>query len=152
MSHKTYKILIFAVVFLIVVGTVALAAAAVGDALRTERVPVPRLETQFIKIESPRPGQLVRSPLVVTGEARGWYFEGSFPIEIKDDDGQVLASGQAIAQTDWMVDRFVPFIAKLEFAAPKALTGTLVLKKDNPSALPANDDSVSLPVQFDLAK
>jgi len=47
-----------------------------------------------------------------------------------------------------MTDELVPFIATLEFKVPAEGQGTLVLNRDNPSGLPANDDSVFIPVDF----
>ncbi len=136
MSYRTYKYLLFAVAFLVAAGTVALAIGAVVDALRPTRPAGPGLSAENVRVVSPRPGELVKSPLAVVGEARTWYFEGSFPVELKDADGKILATGLAVAQGDWMTDQFVPFVAQLEFTLPSSASGTLILKKDNPSGLP----------------
>jgi len=47
-----------------------------------------------------------------------------------------------------MTEEFVPFEAVLKFDNNKALgsKGTLVLKKDNPSGLPENEDAMKVPV------
>ncbi len=103
----------------------------------------------IIRLASPQAGQLVASPLEVTGEARGtWYFEASFPVKLLDANGTELAAVPAQAQSDWMTKNFVPFKAKLAFQTPATSTGTLVLKKDNPSGLPENDDELRVPVKF----
>lgn len=47
-----------------------------------------------------------------------------------------------------MTEDFVPFMVSLAFDAPSTATGTLVLKRDNPSGLPQNDDEVRVPVRF----
>ena len=101
-----------------------------------------------VRVDSPKEGGIIASPLTITGTARGWYFEGTFPVELKDADGKTLATGQAQAQGDWTSPDFVPFTASLDFAAPSTATGTLVLKKDNPSGLPQNDASATLRVEF----
>ncbi len=106
---------------------------------------------QILSIVSPVPGDRLASPLVITGHARLWYFEGSFPVLLKDANGTVLATGQATAEGDWMSGKFVPFKATLVFAKPATAAGELIFKKDNPSGLPANDDQISVPVQFNLA-
>jgi len=106
---------------------------------------------QFLSIASPLSGAKLTSPLVITGRARLWYFEGSFPVELKDANGATLAAGQAAAQGDWMSDKFVPFKATLVFSKPSTGSGELVFKKDNPSGLPANDDQASVAVQFNLS-
>lgn len=114
--------------------------------LTTERSGVIRLET-------PRAGETVKSPLTIRGEARGnWFFEASFPVTIVDWDGRIIGEGIAQAQGDWMTAEFVPFEATLTFTVdPKAYSnrGALILKKDNPSGLPENDDSVEIPVVID---
>jgi len=102
-----------------------------------------------IIVTSPAANMIIQSPFVVKGEAKGtWYFEASFPVELIDANGKVLAQTHASAKGDWMTANLVPFESKLEFQTPTTSTGTIILKKDNPSGLPANDDSVSIPVRF----
>ena len=105
-------------------------------------------EKETIRVFSPTSGATVKSPLTISGEASGWYFEGVFPIELVDAEGKVLASGNVTAGGDWMTTDFVPFSGKLEFKAGKAKQGTLIFKKDNPSGLPENDASLRVPVKF----
>lgn len=101
-----------------------------------------------ISVSQPSANAVVTSPLLVTGEARGtWYFEASFPVKLLDDQGNEIAITPAQAQGEWMTEDFVPFEATLEFETD-ALVGTLVLEKDNPSGLPENAASISIPVQF----
>lgn len=103
----------------------------------------------LIRVSSLTSGDLVTSPLEVTGEARGnWYFEASFPVKLLDGDGNVLVSHYAEAQGEWMTTEFVPFKTTLVFPMPSTPTGTLVLQKDNPSGEPQFDDSISIPVRF----
>jgi len=108
------------------------------------------LEKQdIIRIDSPRPNEIVGSPLSITGEARGpWFFEASFPVRLLDENGKELASGIATAEGEWMTEDFVPFTAELEFVLSGNGKGTLILEKDNPSGLPENDDSLIVPVRF----
>ena len=52
-----------------------------------------------------------------------------------------------------MTNDFVPFEATLTFAADKnsySNKGSLILKKDNPSGLPQNDDALEIPIVFAL--
>ncbi len=103
---------------------------------------------QDVIIDSPAPNAVVTSPLTVTGKARGtWYFEASFPVRLLDDIGNELAIAPATAQGEWMTEDYVPFSVTLEFETT-VLTGTLELQKDNPSGMPENDESVSIPVKF----
>ena len=106
-------------------------------------------ESVLIRVSSPTPNTVVTSPLTVTGEARGnWYFEAQFPVKLYDAQGNLLASGPAHAQGDWMTDAFVPFTVTLDFKKPTTDTGALVLEKDNPSGLPQNEAHVSIDVRF----
>jgi hypothetical protein len=94
-------------------------------------------------------GNSIMSPLEVSGEARLWYFEGSFPIHLMNASGRMIASGIAQAQGDWMTENWVPFNIEFTFPdQPAGSRGTIVMLKDNPSGMPENDDSVEIPVMF----
>ena len=110
----------------------------------------PSTATTLIHIAGPFPNTVVSPPFRVTGEAVGsWYFEATFPIILKDSKGNIIASTHATANGNWMTEKFVPFEANVTFLKqPSGSRGTLVLKKDNPSGLPANDASVEIPVVF----
>lgn len=98
-------------------------------------------------MDQPLPGSVVTSPLTITGQARGWYFEASFPVRLLDSAANEIAITPAQAQGDWMTTGFVPFQATLTFETASQ-NGTLVLEKDNPSGEPQNDASLSVPVRF----
>ncbi len=104
----------------------------------------------LIEVYNPLMGGTISSPLVITGEARGnWYFEADFPIVLVDWDGLIIAEAIAQAQDDWMTEDFVPFRATIEFEQPEfGDRGTLILRKDNPSGLPENDDALEIPIFF----
>ncbi len=116
----------------------------------------PVLTNVNLNIASPQPYTVVTSPLSISGEARGtWYFEASFPVMLTNWDGLIIAEGVATAAGDWMTEDFVPFTANLEFTNPYnpgdpdfMKKGTLILKKDNPSDLPENDDALEIPINF----
>src|SRR3989344_9677039 len=107
-------------------------------------------KTDLIQVTAPSPNQQISSPLTITGQAvGGWYFEASFPVKLFDASNNLLAEGVAQAQSDWMTPSFVPFTVTLNFALqPPSSTGTLILYKDNPSGLPANDDPLTIPITF----
>jgi hypothetical protein len=73
--------------------------------------------SERVRVTSPLPNTFVTSPLTVTGEAAGWYFEGSFPVTLVNWDGLIIAEGVATAQGDWMTSEFVPFVATLTFTS-----------------------------------
>lgn len=104
----------------------------------------------LVKIKTPFPNSKISSPLIIEGEARGnWFFEGTFPIVLTDWDGLIIASGEARAKGEWTTENFVPFTAELSFTKPKLYNrGSLILKKDNPSGLPQNDDALEMPILF----
>lgn len=108
------------------------------------------IELPLIVVTAPAKGAYVASPTTVKGFARGyWYFEASFPVEIRDGNGTLLAAGPAQAETDWMTEQYVPFSTTLLWsAAPATDTGVVVFRRDNPSGLPENDASVEIPVSF----
>lgn len=103
----------------------------------------------LIVIYSPRPNTKISSPIAVSGKARGmWFFEADFPVQLLDDSGNIIASSIAQAQSDWMTEDFVEFLAMIEFKTPPTPTGKLILKKDNPSDLPEHDNQLIVPVKF----
>jgi hypothetical protein len=106
--------------------------------------------SRYIVVDSPAPGAVVASPLRVRGRARGtWFFEGDFPIVLKDASEKIIAEGYVTAKAQWLTEKFVPFEGTLEFKKPSSWDrGTLLLKKDNPTGLRKHDDSLQLPVVF----
>jgi len=106
-------------------------------------------KTDIIRLNSPRPNQVVASPLVIEGEARGtWFFEGDFPVQLFDENDNLIATAIAQAQSDWMTEDFVSFEVELEFNVPDTERGILILQKDNPSGLSENDDQLRIPIIF----
>lgn len=102
----------------------------------------------MIRVELPYPGAVVGKEFTVVGEARGyWFFEGSFPLEVRSPAGDMLAATYATAQGEWMTTDFVPFVSEM-FDLPSAYIGpaVLILRRDNPSDLPENDASISFPI------
>ena len=90
----------------------------------------------------------IKSPLIISGEARGWYFEGVFPITLVNENGKNLGRTNAKAQSDWMTDDFVPFEATLLFGQSAAKKGKIIFEKSNPSGLPDNRKIFEIPVNF----
>ncbi len=104
----------------------------------------------LIKIDNPRPNQIIGSPLAIKGQARGnWFSEANFPIKLFDANGNQLVVVTAQAQGNWMTTEFVPFKATLEFTSPSTSSGTLIFKKDNPSGLHEYDDELRVPIKFE---
>jgi hypothetical protein len=86
----------------------------------------------------------------ISGKARGtWFFEGSFPIELQDENGKAITTVVATAESEWMTSDFVTFTATINYTFQATKTGFILLMKDNPSGEPANDDEFKIPVSFE---
>lgn len=105
-----------------------------------------------MSIDSPLLGELVTSPLAITGSVPGsWSFEASFGIEVLDANGEHLGEGFAVLggeEGEWMTENMVPFESTVEFTSSPTETGTLVLHKANPSDDRSRDDRVEIPIRF----
>jgi len=102
-----------------------------------------------IKVFAPVQDQLIDSPLVILGEARGtWFFEATFPLRLMDSNGNELAVHYAQAEGEWMTEDFVPFTAQIEFDKPDTSEGVLILEKNNPSDLREHDAQIKTSVRF----
>ncbi len=104
----------------------------------------------LIQVELPYPGAVTGKEFTIIGKARGyWFFEASFPVELRSMDGNILGGGVATAVGDWMTEEFVPFTAEMQ--TPSAFVGPaiLILRKDNPSGEPQNDASISFPITIE---
>ena len=110
-------------------------------------------KSDLIRVYLPKPNDLVKSPLTIKGEARGyWFFEASFPVAMTDSEGNVIGQHYIMTSNDWMTEDFVPFEGVLEFDVDQGSGGNrgmLILQKDNPSGLPEHDDAIEIPVMFE---
>ncbi len=99
-----------------------------------------------VRVTSPKSGASVPKTFVVSGSAPGnWFFEASFPIQVRDNENSKIGQAIAQAQGDWMTTDLVPFTATItvsNYSGP----ATLVLLRDNPSGLPENDDALEIPI------
>lgn len=106
-------------------------------------------EALGIRLKTPIAGEVVFSPLAIEGDAKGkWYFEAQFSATLYDSNDNVIAQGPATALADSYTENFVPFKAQLSFAKPSTDSGYIVLRNANPSGLPENSISFSIPVKF----
>jgi hypothetical protein len=109
-------------------------------------------EGKSINVNIPKKGARIKSPVKITGQARGtWFFEGDFPVELHDFEGNIIAKGYVSARSSWMTEDFVPFSGELKYDIPENLEkrrAKLILKKDNPSGLPENDESFEIDVKI----
>src|SRR3989344_559691 len=137
---------------IIIALVVLLAAVVLGGVLIASPSPSGSpFVSEKVKVTLPFPGATVLKEFIVTGEARGvWFFEASFPVEVRDSDGNVVGRGIAQANGEWMTEEHAPISAPVtivNYSGP----ARLLLIKDNPSGLPDHDDSVSFPVVVQLS-
>ena len=131
------------------IAVASIAAALLFLDKENMEIGAPAAKGDLIRVISPRPDDIISSPVLVEGEARGfWFFEASFPIRLFDAGGNELAVKPVQAIGEWMTEDFVPFKLILNFPVPDSGTGTLVLEKDNPSGLPEYADELRIPVRF----
>jgi hypothetical protein len=116
----------------------------------TEVFSLTSLKGVEIFIDSPKENTAVSSPLKITGKAPGnWFFEASAPVTITNWDGLIIGESYITAKGEWMTTDYVPFEGTLEFTNTEyGDYGFLILRKDNPSGLPENDDAVEFKVLF----
>ena len=119
----------------------------IPEEVQTETITYTNASSDLITIELPLPGDVTGKEFKILGTARGyWFFEASFPIDILDADGVVLATGIGQSIGEWMTEDFVKFSADIKIPIWYIGPATIVLKKDNPSGLPENEASISYPI------
>lgn len=115
----------------------------------TNIVPKEIKETPEIIVDYPKPNDVVTSPLVVKGKAKGtWYFEGEFPITLYYGVKDSFVNINAFALGEWMTEDYVDFEVIINFPVPPDNDGLLVLSKNNPSDLEESNDSLEIPLRF----
>jgi hypothetical protein len=99
--------------------------------------------------DQPAENALIKSPVAVSGKARGnWFFEATLPASVIDANGKELGRQPFMATGDWQTTAYVPFSGMIPFDDPETDTGFVVISKDNPSGDPARDQSFKIPVRF----
>lgn len=105
-----------------------------------------------INITSPKILSKIKSPVFISGQAKGtWFFEASFPVKITDIDGNILGQGPVTAKSDWMTEEEVAFEGTIPFQRGSATSGFVVFTPDDPSGLDRYE-SVKVSVIFDVEK
>ncbi len=141
------KVLIFMTAVLVIM--LAAFIFIPGPQRPDEKIKDIETNSKNIKVYNLTAGQKIISPLIIFGEADGWYFEASFPARLEDADGNILARAPAQAKTDWMTAKFVPFEVKLEFELPVTEKGFVILEQDDPSGQKENVEFIKIPVVFE---
>lgn len=112
------------------------------------------IKSKPIIVNAPKDGQVVASPLMLSGSARGfWFFEATAPVVVVDWDGRIVGESYIEATGEWMTEEFVPFEGTISFTLPDdsySASGTLIFQRANPSGLPEHDQAVEVPVKFQM--
>ncbi len=112
--------------------------------------PINAITNEKVHVFYPVPGTAVDTPISFSGEARGtWFFEASFPVEVRNITGKTIARSHAEAKGEWMTEDFVRFEGDI-LLLPQTPAGQLflVLQKDNPSGDPDKDEEVVIPINY----
>jgi hypothetical protein len=124
-----------------------------GEIVVDESLPVPKVMPIYVNasaddivVDTPIPGSMTGTLIKVSGKARGtWFFEGSFPVSVRDSEGQSLGLVPAGSTKDWMTEEFIPFTAEIDVSDHEG-PAMVVFERDNPSGEVERDASVSIPV------
>lgn len=113
--------------------------------------PADTLQDPGITVSEPSPDAEVGSPIAVRGEARAsWYSpQGTFPVRLKDEAGNILVDLYATALTPISSDGMTAFETFLDASAATVDRGMIVLEKaDNTSGDPNSAGSIIIPVRL----
>ena len=106
-------------------------------------------EEEGILVSLPKANEKIASPLVIQGEARGfWFFEAEFLAELYDSEGILLGAAILRAEEDWMTEDFVSFKGGLSFIEPSSSSGTLKFLSANPSGLPEHQRIYEVSINY----
>lgn len=153
MNKSLVGVILGGVVILILAGIIIFIPA--GNEIVPPAAPNPQsapaaaFTSEKVIVDNVSPDSIVTSGMEITGRARLYYFEASFPVTLLDANGKVVLQTYAQAQGEWMTEQFVPFkVENFVFTMPSTVTGKLILAKDNPSGLPEHDEQVEIPIRF----
>ena len=106
---------------------------------------------EYIVISNPLNDQIIKSPIKLSGKAKGnWFFEGSAPVQVIDENGVMIGQKYITTEGEWMTTDFVPFSGEVSFTVPQGMkNGFILFLKDNPSGDPKFDMSFMIPVRFE---
>lgn len=106
--------------------------------------------SEGILVNFPKENEKIKSPLKISGQARGnWFFEAEFLAELYDAKENLLGRAILTAKDNWMTENFVPFEGELEFSIPETQFGKLRFLNSNPSGLPENQKIFEVSIQFE---
>lgn len=103
-----------------------------------------------IIIDLPKENEKVKSPLKISGKAKGnWFFEAEFTAELYDKNDNFMGKAILVAKDEWMTENFVSFEGVLEFSGYQTDFGKLYFLSNNASGLPEHQKIFQMSVQFE---
>lgn len=127
------------------VATTTPSVPAAPSTLKEDEAPPPL--SSRVMVDAPKAGTTVGKMFMVTGKAPGnWFFEASFPLQVRSEDGDVIGRAIAQAQSDWMTTELVAFTTEVTLEGSYSGPATLILLRDNPSGLPEHDDALEVDI------
>jgi hypothetical protein len=90
---------------------------------------------------------------VISGSVPGfWFFEGSFPVSLVDNNDNVFGTVIATSTSDWMTSDIIPFTITLPTTFSYTGPGKIVFTRDDPSdgesSIPLSETTATIPVIF----
>jgi hypothetical protein len=102
---------------------------------------------ELIRINEIYPGAIIGSSYIVTGKAKySWFFEGDFPVKLKDEYGTILSSTYAAALSSRKQPGWIPFRANIIYIAAPGTEARLVFELHNPSDTEGFQRAIEVPV------
>lgn len=123
-------------------------ATSTDSTVQTSDEPAEPRTNRPITVTNLSEGQTVSLPMTVTGlVVGGWFFEGSFPVVVKNAAGEQIGVALATSTENWMTPNKIPFSVTLPSSNYHG-AGFVVFTKDNPTGEAKWDMSYSIPVTF----
>lgn len=104
------------------------------NAPKNEEKLIQQIPANVINLDNLSDNDHVTPKQVITGTVPGfWFFEASFPVTLRDINGNTVAVVTATTTEDWMVTTNVNFTVTLPETFTYTGVGSLLFKKDDPS-------------------
>lgn len=93
------------------------------------------IAAKMAQVFTPTSNSKIVSPVEITGQVVWqWYTGGTFPVELHDTNGNVIATSVVTVESTWKKKDFAPFTTTLSFPnQPDWSIGKIVLRNSNPS-------------------
>ncbi len=106
--------------------------------------------TDYVLVTVPAPNTKVKTPFKVEGKAKGgWYKNNRLKLKVVNYRGEVLFEKEVFALSDTSKDKFVEFVAAVNFTPPADLErGKLLIEKTSDVDDPSKNGPLIIPLRF----